>query len=248
MTNPYYNRITDFVPDTAVRSSDMDAELNGVVAGFDLLSDPTKIGNGAGMNGGESGVADGYIWTNGDGTTVPLTGQIITFSPTETNTGASTVSYNGGANTTIVRNDGTALQAGDLVAGVPVAMIYDSVNDRWVLVGSTAQQTLAQFRPGVNSQSGTTYTVVGSDEAKIVLCDNAAAVSVSIPNETTEALSVGFIVHIHQAGLGKVTLIPEAGVSLHASVSLSTRVQYSSLSLIKTAVNVFKVIGDMDLG
>jgi len=244
MTNPYYNRVTDFVPDTSVRSSDLDSELNGVVAGFDLLSDPTKLGNGALMLGTDSGTADNYVYSNG-GVSAILDGQIITFAPGNTSTGASVVSHNGGANTTIVRNDGSATEAGDLVAGVPVAMIYDEANDRWVLIGATAAQTLSDFRPGINAQVGTTYTVTASDEGKIVTCTNASAITVTLPSDSDEDLPIGFITHIHQEGAGQVTVAPAAGVTLRTALSLSTRVQYSSLSCIKIASDLYKVIGDM---
>ena len=247
MTNPYYNRITDFVPDTSVRSADLDAELDGVVAGFDLLGDPTLLGNGGSLLGTDTGTSDNYVYSNG-GTSTILDGQIITFVPTNTNTGASVISYNGGSNTNIVRNDGTPLQAGDLIDGVPVMLIYDEANDRWVHVGATAQQCLEYNRPGINNQTGTTYTLVSADETKLIVCTNAAAIALTIPAEATLDLPIGYITHVHQGGAGQVTLTPAGGVTLHASVSLITRTQYSSLSLIKSAADTWKIIGDMDLG
>ena len=53
--------------------------------------------------------------------------------PFANNTGATTLNVNSVAARAVVRQDGTALVAGDLVAGVAAHVIYDLANTRWVL-------------------------------------------------------------------------------------------------------------------
>lgn len=55
------------------------------------------------------------------------------FVPFASNTGAATLNINSVAARSIVNQDGTALAAGDLVAGVPAHVVYDLANTRWIL-------------------------------------------------------------------------------------------------------------------
>lgn len=139
MTNPYYNRVSQFIPDQVVRSSQVEAELNSIVNGFQLLGDPALLGNGGLMWGADTGTADNYVYNNG-ATSVLVPGQIATFKPANTSTGPAVISVNGGVNRSIVRNDGTPLKAGDLIAGIPIVLIYDKDNTRWAIVGMTERQ------------------------------------------------------------------------------------------------------------
>jgi len=243
MPNDYYNVSNDFVPGTKVRSADHDIEYAAIEAGFDKLAGANELNTGSIVHGDESGAADAYVSDNG-GTDTYVTGQQVTFIPTNTNTGATTFTLNGGTAESILRNDGTTLQAGDLIAGVPVLMIWDGTN--WVLVGATAQQTLEDSRPGISTETGTSYTVTATDETKVILFTSASAIAVTLPSDSTEDMAIGFITHIHQNGLGKITLLPDSGVTLLYATSLKTRTQNSSLSVIKTAANTYKVVGDQE--
>lgn len=78
----------------------------------------------------------------------------------------------------------------------------------------------------VNAQSGTTYTVVNSDNGKTITCNNASAIAVSV----NTGLTAGFWCHIIQIGVGQVTVGGTA--TLHSSNGLKTRAQYSVLTLV----------------
>ena len=100
-------------------------------------------------------------------------------------------------------------------------------------------------RPSINNQTGTTYTVTSADELAIVICTNASAITVTVPKDATDNLPVGYITNIFQGGAGQVTVAPEDGaVTVNSALTLSTRAQYSSVSLIKVAANSFYLIGD----
>jgi len=242
MANDYYNYTGDFVPGTTVRADGHDTEYAAIAAGFDKLAGETELNTGSIVYGADTGSADAYITDNG-GTTTFIVGQQVSFTPLANNTGASTLTLNSGVAKAVVRNSGSVLSANDLLAGVPVLVIYDGTS--WVLVGATAEQAAETTRTGINAQTGTTYTVTLTDENKVILCSNAAAIAVTIPNDTNDSLPVGFIAHINQAGAGQVTIGPDAGVTLNNALTLKTRQQYSSLSVVKTAANTYLVIGDM---
>ena len=246
MPNQYYNRVTDFVPGTKVSSEEVDAEFNAVEDGFDLLGDPSLLSNGAVIWGVDAGTANNYVVDN-NGILPQVAGQLVTFAPLNGNTGAAVLSLNSGVNVPIVRNDGGALATGDLIAGVPVMMIYDATNVRWMIIGATSSQVTASFRPSIREETGTAYTVTGTDEGFVLRCNNALPVTVTLPGDGEENLPVGFIVHIHQAGAGEVTLIGGAAATLVYARTPITRVQYSSLSVVKLAAGLYKVIGDQEL-
>lgn len=99
-------------------------------------------------------------------------------------------------------------------------------------------------RPGVKTIATTTYTLTASDENHLLLFTNVAGCTVTFPADLTENLPVGFITHLHQEAAGQVVGVADTGAFTRAAIGLKTRVQYSSLSLIKQAANTWKIIGD----
>ncbi len=100
-------------------------------------------------------------------------------------------------------------------------------------------------RPGVREISTATYTVTASDETFLLLFTNAAGCVVTGPVSTSENLPVGFICHLHQEAAGEVEFVVEAGAATRTAIGLKTRVQYSSMSIIVQATDIYKIIGDV---
>lgn len=71
----------------------------------------------------------------------------------------------------------------------------------------------------INAQTGTTYTLTGSDAGKIITLSNASAITVTIPQTSTEALAEGFHCVLIQRGAGQVTVAVEGSDSLESSGS-----------------------------
>jgi hypothetical protein len=96
-----------------------------------------------------------------------------------------------------------------------------------------------------NAQTGTTYSLVASDSAKLVTTSNASAVVVTIP---AGVFSAGNIINVQSIGVGLTTIsggavtITSTGASAIAPI---LRARYSACSIICTAANVFTVIGDL---
>jgi len=238
MSNPYYNYLRDLLPFTRVRSNSLDEEFTLIEQGFDKIN-PFNFSFG----GTDTGTVNAYVVGTGNtGTLVDL--QIVAFAPLSGNTGASTLNLDSNGADPIVTNSGQPLQAGDLIAGVPVLVVYDLPNTRWVLIGSTHRQTIAALRPGVITDSSTARTLSVGDENNIIRFTNGGAITVTVPTEASEPFEAGSIIHLHQEGAGQITVASAVGVSLRAAIGLRTRVQYSSLSLVKVESNTWNVIGD----
>lgn len=97
-----------------------------------------------------------------------------------------------------------------------------------------------------NAQTGTTYTLVASDSAKLVTLSNASGITLTVP---PSVFSAGNQIHIQQIGAGQVTLAQGAGVTITSTGATASapklRAQYSAATIICTASNTFTVLGDL---
>ena len=243
MANDFYVYTNDFIPDTPVRSRAIDTEFEKIEDAFDKLSNPSELAAGAQILATESStIVNQYILVNGDDDEL-RNGQMMTFFPALTNTGPSTASFNSGPNTAITRNDGAALSANDLLAGVPVLLIYDIAQNRWVLAGATAEQNKSLSRPTVRTITAD-YTLTAADENALILANSASPIIVTAPSETSELLPIGFLCQLARDGAGSVSFTNDVGVTIEAPVGTFARLQESSISIFKTAANQYRVLGD----
>lgn len=114
---------------------------------------------------------------------------------------------------------------------------------------ATARTTLSAEQIGVrtalNSQSGTTYTLVLTDAGKVIETTSASAVTLTVPPNSSVAFSTGTWIDIYQYGAGQITVTNGVGVTLRAADSkLKTRAQYSALTLVKRGTDEWVVFGD----
>lgn len=97
-----------------------------------------------------------------------------------------------------------------------------------------------------NAQTGTTYTLVASDVAKLVTTSNASAVTVTIP---PSVFSAGNQINVQSIGVGLTTFAAGAGVTITSTGATAAapklRARYSACTVICTASNTFTVIGDV---
>lgn len=120
------------------------------------------------------------------------------------------------------------------------------------LVTTSASQTVSGnliYHIATNAQTGTTYTVVASDDGKIIEMNNASANTITVPNLST--LPVGTQINILQTGAGQTTIAAGTNVVINATPGLKLRAQWSSGTLIKrvSAVapsnDIWVLIGDL---
>jgi hypothetical protein len=93
-----------------------------------------------------------------------------------------------------------------------------------------------------NSQTGTTYTFVLTDDGKMVRGNNASAQTYTIPPNSSVAFSTGTVITIEQTGAGIITIAPGSGVTVN-STARKTWGQYSTIQIYKISTDVWNVIG-----
>jgi hypothetical protein len=108
------------------------------------------------------------------------------------------------------------------------------------------QNSLATAQIALNAQTGTTYTAVLGDDGKLVTCDNAAAIALTIPPNSSVAFGIGTQINVMQLGAGQVTITAGAGVTLRSAGSkLKTNAQYAVATCCKIATDTWVVIGNL---
>lgn len=109
------------------------------------------------------------------------------------------------------------------------------------------QNALATAMVAINAQTGTTYTTVLADDGKLITCDNAASIALTIPPNSSVAYGIGTQINIMQlAAGGVVTITAGAGVTLQsAGGKLKTNGQYAVATCVKTDTNTWVVVGNL---
>lgn len=96
----------------------------------------------------------------------------------------------------------------------------------------------------VNAQTGTTYTLVLTDNGRLVTLNNAGAIAVTVPTNASVAFPTGAIINLQRTGAGSVTISGDTGVTVTATAS-TLRSQYSAASLIKIGTDSWTLVGDL---
>jgi len=97
----------------------------------------------------------------------------------------------------------------------------------------------------INAQTGTTYTLVLGDQCQLVTLDNASAVTVTIPPNSSVAYPTGTKIDLLAKGAGQVTVAAGSGVTVNSAQSLKLRAQWSAASAIKLATDTWVLVGDL---
>ena len=98
----------------------------------------------------------------------------------------------------------------------------------------------------INAQTGTTYTTVLADDGKLITCDNASPIALTIPPNSSVAYGIGTQINIMQLGAGQVTITAGAGVTLRSDGSkLKTNAQYAVATCCKIATDTWVVVGNL---
>ena len=68
----------------------------------------------------------------------------------------------------------------------------------------------------INAQTGTTYTLVLTDNSKLITLSNAGAITLTIPTNATVAFPIGCQIDLVQLGAGAVTVAGVSGVTINS--------------------------------
>ena len=100
---------------------------------------------------------------------------------------------------------------------------------------------ISNFDASINDQTGTTYTLVAGDNGKVVVLDNASAVTVTVDS----GLGAGFNCSFVQKGAGQVSFTGAAGVTINNRQShTKINAQYGVASIVAYAADTFVLAGD----
>ena len=98
----------------------------------------------------------------------------------------------------------------------------------------------------IKAETGTTYTTVLTDRSKLVTLDNASAVTVTIPPNSSVAYPTGTKIDLLAKGAGQVTVAAGAGVTVNSAQTLKLRAQWSAASVVKLATDTWVLVGDLE--
>jgi hypothetical protein len=92
---------------------------------------------------------------------------------------------------------------------------------------------------GINAQTGTTYTLLTSDNGKVITLSNASAITVTVP----AGLGQGFSCMLMQIGAGQVTLVASSTTINSFGSLLSLAGQHASATLFAYAADTLNLSG-----
>ncbi|MGN8113304.1 hypothetical protein [Labrys sp. 22185] len=99
---------------------------------------------------------------------------------------------------------------------------------------------------GINTQTGTAYTLALADKGKIVEMNNAGPNTLTIPANATVAFPVNSRIDLSQFGAGQTTIAADAGVTIRsAGGKLKLTGQYSGATLYKRGSDEWVLVGDL---
>jgi hypothetical protein len=119
---------------------------------------------------------------------------------------------------------------GDVLSASDVNSTNEGVNDL----------AFGQF----NAQSGTSYTLVLTDVAKVISLTNASAITLTVPTNASVAFPIGTQILLYQGGAGQVTISSSATIRSHGS-KLKINGQYAVAGLIKLATDEWVAFGNL---
>ena len=119
---------------------------------------------------------------------------------------------------------------GDLLSASDVNSTNEGVNDL----------AFGQF----NAQTGTSYTLVLTDVAKVISLTNAAAITLTVPTNASVAFPVGTQILLYQGGAGQVTISSSATIRSQGT-KLKINGQYGVAGLLKIATDEWVAFGNL---
>lgn len=98
---------------------------------------------------------------------------------------------------------------------------------------------------GVNTQTGTAYTLVAGDRGKVVIMNNASANTLTIPSNASVEFPVGTVIGVLQDGAGQTSIAIDTDTLSSYGTKRKMRVQYSFAILLKVTSTRWVLSGDI---
>lgn len=100
--------------------------------------------------------------------------------------------------------------------------------------------SISGFDATINDQTGTAYTLLASDNGKVVVLNNGSAVTVTVPS----GLGVGFNCSFVQKGAGQVTFSASSTTINNRQSHTKINGQYGVASIVAYVADTFVLAGD----
>lgn len=100
--------------------------------------------------------------------------------------------------------------------------------------------SISGFDATINDQTGTTYTLLASDNGKVVVLDNGSAVTVTVPS----GLGAGFNCSFVQKGAGQVSFSASGTTINNRQSHTKINGQYGVASIVAYVADTFVLAGD----
>ena len=106
--------------------------------------------------------------------------------------------------------------------------------------------TIETTKTELNTQTGTTYTLVLGDRGKTITLDNAASITLTVPPNASVALPVGTVISLAQLGAGQVSVAEGAAVTIRSIDSdKKLSAQYAMAALTKILSDTWLLAGSL---
>jgi hypothetical protein len=111
---------------------------------------------------------------------------------------------------------------------------------------ATSMSALSNSLITVNAQTGTAYTPGTAQVGQLTTLDNAAAQSITIPDNATTAFAIGDQLNFMLLGTGTATFAPGGtAVILSAGAKLKLNTQYAVCTVLKWDTDAWIMVGNV---
>lgn len=139
---------------------------------------------------------------------------------------------------------GVTVQLLDEGISVPIRTQWDFVGSG-VSLNDNGAKTIINVSnlvvPTINVQTGTSYTLLSTDNGNIITFNNAAAITLTVP----AGLGSGYSVLIVQLGAGKITVAGSGTTIIQRQSFIKTAGQSAVASILAYGTNLFVLSGDL---
>ena len=178
-----YVELSDVVVRSLAQSTTINELDTKVATAFGLIPDETQLKLGTVQFAADTGTANTYLVSLTHTPASYADGMVVNMRPKTTNTGASTINVNSLGVKSIKVLAGTDLSASDIIAGVPITLIYSSTTGYFHVVSNYASAAASALASKVAAAISAAAALVSENAAAA----SAASIAITVYAKTTSA-------------------------------------------------------------